>query len=274
MIPFKRIFSEWYTKLPQKHGFQDVLVFREKGAFDEAYTTFREIIDNEPEWSKNGDVYILWADLELLANYNARKALELLDKAQETGYSLTGLYYARRAQALWITGERQVALQCYERSVSADSDYLREYARALSCMNDKSAMGVWQQVLDRDPKSVLAHAYIGWEAAKSGNPDKALLMSKRAEELASSATDFYELGLLYHDSEEFRAAINKYLEAKKFGYKDEGGLYASIADCYLSLGDKSQARKYAELAISSEPENYYVKEVWQKCQIGRGNRGE
>ena len=266
MIDLKRIFSGLLSKLPQTHSLQDVFDSREKGEFDKAYTVICQIIDSEPQWSKNGDIHILGAELELLANYNAHRALELLDKAQEIGYSLTALYYAKRAQALWIIGERQLALQCYERSVSADSDYLRDYARALSCMNDKRAMGFWQQVLDRDPKSVLAHAYIGWEAAKSGNADKALLMSKRAEELASSATDFYELGLLYHHSEEFRSAINKYLEAKKFGYKDQGALYAAIADCYLSLGDISQACKYVQLAISLKPEDCYVKDVLQKCQ--------
>jgi len=261
------------SELPQTYSLQDVLAFREKGAFDEAYTIFCEIIHNESRWSKVGEVYILWAELELLANYNARKALELLDKAQEMGYSLTALYYAKRAQALWITGERQMALQCYERSVAADSclSYLSDYAKALSCMNDKRAMRVWQQVLDRDPKSFLAHAYIGWEAAKSGAKEKGLLMSKRAEEFASSATDFFELGHLYHESEKFQSAINKYLEAKKLGYIDQGLLYAAIADCYLSLGDESQAHKYAELAMSSKPENYYVKDVWQKYQSCDGS---
>ena len=273
MIPLKRIFSRLFPELPHTHDFQEVLAFYEKGAFDEAYRVFCEVIDNEPRWSKVGDVYIMWADLELLANYNARKALELLDRAQEMGYSLIAYYYAKRAQALWITGERQMALQCYEKSVAANSNpyYLSDYARALSCNNDKRAMTVWQQVLDREPKSFLAHAYIGWEAAKSGDKDKSLLMSKRAEGFASSATDFFELGFLYHESEEFQSAINKYLEAKKLDYKDQGLLHAAIADCYLSLGDESQARNYAELALNSKPENCYVKDVWQKCQSCDGS---
>ena len=55
MIDLKRIFSGLFSKWPRAHSFQDVLAFREKGAFDEAYTTFREIIDNEPQWSKVGD---------------------------------------------------------------------------------------------------------------------------------------------------------------------------------------------------------------------------
>ena len=272
MIDLKRIFSRIFSELPQTQSFQDVLPFIEKGAFDEAYRVFCEVIDNEPRLSKDGDVYIMWADLALQVNCNTCKTLELLDKAQEIGYSQIAYYYAKRAQALWITGERQMALQFYEKSVAADSSlyYLSDYARALSCNNDKRAMRVWQQVLDRDPKNFLAHAYIGWEAAKSGDKDKSLLMSKRAEEFASSARDFFELGYLYQVSEEFQSAINKYFEAKKLGYQDQG-LHAYIADCYLSLGDESQARKYAELAMSSKPENYYVKDVWKKCQSCDGS---
>jgi len=267
MTILQRIFSRLLSDLPQANSFQDVLPLIEKGAFDEAYRVFCEVIDNDPRLSKVGDVYIMWADLELQVNCNARKTLELLDKAQEMGYSQIAYYYAERAQALWITGEHQMALQFYEKSVAADSSlyYLSDYARALSCNNDKRAMTVWQQVLERDPKNFLANAYIGWEAAKAGDKDKALLMSKKAEELASSARDFFELGHLYQVSEEFQSAINKYLEANKLGYQDQG-LNAYIADCYLSLGDENQARKYAKLAMSSKPDNYYVKHVWEKCQ--------
>lgn len=223
-------------------------------------------MENEPRWSKVGDVYTLWADLELLANHDPRKAIELLDKAQEIGCSQMAYYYAKRAEALWETGERNMALQCYERSVAADpcAFYLSNLARALSFLNNERALSVWQQVLEEAPKNCLAHTYIGWEAAKSGDRDKALLMAKKAEELQSSIRDVCEIGRLYYELEEFQAAINKYLEAKKLGYYEEGVLYAAIADCYLSLGDASAAQKYAQWAMRIEPENDYVKDVWRE----------
>lgn len=242
----------------------------EKGAFREAYDAFCEFVENDPRSSMVGDVYIKWADLELLANHNGRKALELLDRAQEMGCSQSQMayYYMKRAEALWITGERQMALQCHERSVAADSDlfYLSTFARALSCLNDNRALRVWQQVLDRDPENCLAHAYVGWEAAKSGDRDKALLMAKRAEELASSVRDVLDLGRFYDQSGEFQSAINKYLEAKKLGYEEQGPFYAAIASCYLGLEDESSARKYAEWAVRCDPENGYVKEVWSEYE--------
>ena len=91
-------------------------------------------------------------------------------------------------------------------------------------------------------------------------------MAKRAEELASSVRDVFELGRLYHQSEEFQSAINKYLEAKKLGYENQGILYAAIASCYLALEDESSARKYAEWALRSNPENDYVKDVWSEYE--------
>ena len=107
---------------------------------------------------------------------------------------------------------------------------------------------------------------MGWKAAKSGDRNKALLMAKKAEEFQSSFSDIFEIGLLYHELEEFQTAINKYLEAKKLGCGDEGWLHAAISDGYLSLGDASAARKYVQLAMRSDPENDYVKEIWQEYQ--------
>jgi tetratricopeptide (TPR) repeat protein len=107
---------------------------------------------------------------------------------------------------------------------------------------------------------------MGWEATKSGDKNKALVMAKKAEELQSSFSDVYEIGRLYHELEEFQIAINKYIEAKKLRYDEEGMLNAAISDCYLSLGDASAARKYVELAIQSDPENEYVKEVLHEYQ--------
>jgi len=265
MIPLKRIFSKLSPKLLKNNGFKNVWEKYNKGNFNEAYADFLEVIKNQPRYSKVGDVYILWADLELLANHDPHKAIELLDKAQEIGCSQAQMAYCytKRAEALWETGERHMALQCYERSVDADpcAFYLSNLARALSFLHDKRAMSVWQQVLEEDPKNCLAYTYIGWEVAKAGDRNKALLMAKKAEELQSSVRDVYEIGRLYHELKEFQSAISKYLEAKKLGCGDEGWLNAAISECYLSLGDTSAARKYVQLAVQCDPENDYVKEI-------------
>ena len=92
MTILQKIFKKLISEQPKTNSFQDVLAFYKKGAFDEAYRVFCEVIDNEPRLSKVGYVYIIWSDLELQANCNARKALELLDRAQELGFSQIAYY--------------------------------------------------------------------------------------------------------------------------------------------------------------------------------------
>lgn len=268
MIPLRGIFTKLLPKLLQIHDFGDVLTMYDKGNLSEAYTILCKVMENETQWSKDGDVYTLWAELELLANHNPQKALEFLEKAQQIGCSEMGYYYNIYAEALWEAGEHEKALQYFEKSVAADPtvSHLRNLAWALSLERDKRAMIVWQQVLEKDPKNCLAYTYMGLEAAKSGDRSKALLMSKKAEELQSSVEDAYEIGRFCHELEEYQTAIKKYLEAKELGYDKEGVLYAAISDCYLSLREGSTAHKYVKLAIQSDPENEYVKEVLHEYQ--------
>jgi tetratricopeptide (TPR) repeat protein len=257
MIPLRGIFTKLFPKMLQTNDFKHVWAKISKGQFGEAYTVFHDIIERQPHYSKVGDVYILWAELELLANHDPRKAIELLDKAQEMGCTQMVYYYTRRADALWVTGERHMALQFYEKSVDEDpcAFCLSNLARALSYLNDTRAQTIWQQVLEEDPKNCFAYRYLGWEAAKSGDRNKALLLLKKAETLQSSVRDAFGIGRIYHELEEFQTAINKYLEAKKLGYGEEGVVNAAIADCYLSLGNESAARKYVQLAVQHDPED-------------------
>lgn len=269
IAPLKRIISLFCPKLRQSQAFGDVLAMYEKGNIRDAYATLCNVMENQPQWSKDGDVYTLWAELELLANHDPRKAIELLDKAQDVGCSEMGYYYMIHAEALWEAGEREMALQYFEKSVAAadaSATKLANFAQALSCIHDKRAMRVWQCVLEKDPENCMAHTYVGWEAAKAGERDKAILMAKRAEELHPSVEEVADIGRLYHELEEFKTAINKYLEAKKLGYEERGLLNAAIGDCYLSLGEAGLARKYLKRAMRFNPENEYVKEIWREYE--------
>jgi tetratricopeptide (TPR) repeat protein len=138
------------------------------------------------------------------------------------------------------------------------------FAQALSEIQDSRALNIWQQVLEKEPDNCLAHIYIGLEAEKSGDRGKAMLMAKRAEKLKPSVEDIFTIGILYHNLDEFQAAINTYLVANNLGFKDKTLVYSSIAACYLSMEDKKLARKYAEWALKSDPENEYAKEIWHE----------
>lgn len=268
MTPLRRIFSKLCPKLRQKQTFRDVLSMYDKGAFEDAYTALCDVMNNQPQLSKDGGVYTLWAELELLANDNACRAMELLDRAREVGGAEMAYYYSVRGDAMLSIGNYEKAAQDFERSVAIEPSVanLKMLAQALSMMNDSRAVNIWQKILEEDPENCLAHAYVGLEAVKSGDRGKALLMAKRAERLNPSVEEIFTIGLLYHELEEFQTAINTYLVANRLGYKDKTLLYAYVAACHLSLGQATPARKYAQWAVRCDPENDYVKDVWKKCE--------
>lgn len=249
-------------------NFDDYFALYDKGAYPEAYGVLREIMETQPRWSKVGNLYVWCANLELLVNNDVCKARQLLDKARELGCSDMVDYYRVKGYVLWRTGERDKGMQDLEKSIELDArlSNLTTFGRMLSFIDDKRAINIWERVLKKDPKNCLAHIYVGEEAAKFGDRGKALLMAKRAEKLDPSVEDVFEIGRLYHELEQFQSAVNAYLEANRRGYSDKALLYSCIAACYLSLGQVSAARKYAQWAVRSNPENDYVKEVWQKCE--------
>jgi tetratricopeptide (TPR) repeat protein len=141
-------------------------------------------------------------------------------------------------------------------------------ARALSDLDDARARSVWQEVLEEEPENSQAYSYFASEAAKSGDRDKAIVLAKKADKLASSKEDILNVAALYHEWGEFQTAIKKYLEViKLFKFvPDRGWVYARIADCYLSMGQISLARKYLKRALKYCPDDEYVKEIQRECE--------
>ena len=264
MSPLRRIFSEFYSIFKDTPIYEDIKALQEKGDYKRAYDVLCNAIESGSRLSKFADIYILLAELELLVNQDPHKALEALNKAQEMGCTQIAYYYLRRAEALWGIGEIQTALQCFEKSVEAEpcAFYRSNLARALSSLGDARARSVWQEVLEEEPENCLAHSHLASEAAKSGDRDKAIVMANKADKLASSEGDIFDVASLYHELGEFQTAIKKYLEAIKlikFSPK-RGWLYADIADCYLSMGQTGLARKYLKRALKYCPDEEYVKE--------------
>lgn len=268
--PMRRIFSEFYSIFKDTPIHEDIKALHEKGDYKRAYDVLCNAIESGSRLSKVPDIYILLAELELTVNEDPHKALEALDKAQQMGCTLIAYYYLRRAEALWGIGEIQTALQCFEKSVEADpcAFYRSNLGRALSYLDDARAQSVWQEVLDDDPENSLAHAYLASYAAKSGDRDKATLMAKKADKLASSKEDILNVAELYHEWKEFQTAIKKYLEVMKLTKlrSRRGLLYARIADCYLSMGQISLARKNLKRALKYRPDDEYVKEIQQEYE--------
>ncbi|HUU18312.1 MAG TPA: CDC27 family protein [Sedimentisphaerales bacterium] len=246
----------------------------DKRNYREAYAVLRDIMEIQPRWSKVGDLYVWCADLELLVNDNIYKARQLLDKACELGCSDMASYYNTRGYVSWRTGERDSGIQDIERSVALDPSItnLKILAKVLSSDRDRNATSICHRIFEHNPKNCSAHIYLGMEAAKSGDRGKALLMIKRAERLNPTACDFFEIGRLYHELEQFKNAVNAYIEANRRHYEPKGTLYGAIATCYFSLGDYDAAIEYASKGVALNFNDNYAKDVllWSVEKKGAG----
>jgi len=249
-------------------SFDDYFALYDKGAYQEAYDILREIMETQPRWSRVGQLYVWCANLELAVNDDVCKARDLLERARELGCSHMAPYYNTLGYVLWRTGDRDTGIQYLEKSVALHPSvfHLTSLGELLSADDDKRAIWIWRRVLQEDPMNCSAYIRLGEEAAKSGNTGQALLMAKRAEKLNPSVENLFDIGGLYHELGEYEIAVNKYLQANRLGYEPKGPLYASIAASYLSLGEASMARKYAEWALRSNPENDYVKHIWREYE--------
>ncbi|MEK3882970.1 tetratricopeptide repeat protein [Paenibacillus sp. PL2-23] len=61
--------------------------------------------------------------------------------------------------------------------------------------------------------------------------------------------------------------------AKEFTYcidngMDEAEIWASLAECYLKLGDRSKASQALQEALKRDPEDYKLKDLWQHLADG------
>jgi tetratricopeptide (TPR) repeat protein len=248
-------------------NFDDYFVLHEKKAYREAYAVLREIMESQPRWSNVGDLYVWCADLELTVNDDVNKAGKLLDKAHELGCAHMAPYYRVRGYALWRSGDHDTGIQCLEKSVELDPNVtnLATFGEMLSSDHDKRTIWIWQRVLMQDPNNCSAHIYLGIEAVKSGDRDKALDMVKRAESLSPTLRDLLDIGRLYYEMEQFQDALNVLLEADRGGYEPKGFLYSAIAACYCSMGDYGVAIEYSSSAIDLNFDDDYAKDVLLSC---------
>ena len=98
-------------------AFDEYLALYEKRQFREAYRVLCEIMQKDPQWSHSGDLYVWCAELEMLINDDAPKALRLLEKAGKLGCRHLDVYYNTRGFVRWRLGERTQGIRDLEKSV-------------------------------------------------------------------------------------------------------------------------------------------------------------
>lgn len=264
---FSKIYHKVVSSLFKGSIFKEYNELYRKGAYGEAYTVLRDIVDNHPKWSKKGDPYVTLAELKLLSSNDTDDAMKFLEKANELGCKNMATYYGILGTVFLRKDNYKKGIQYFEKSVEVkpyivNLTYLGE---ALSSQNDKRAISIWKRILKEYPKDCIAHAYLAMEAEKVGDKEKALLMFDKAEEYASTKDDIYELGGTYYNLNKFQKALKFFLKCEEMDYKTQGPLFGGIAYCYLHLDDFKSAIFYASKALDINYNDDYAKNTLLEC---------
>lgn len=274
----RKVLSRLHHKATDSDRVQQALDLFKRGAYKEAYDVLRKIMEKEPQLSESemAFAYMLRADLELLAHGDVGEAQKSLDKVKEFDHPETDYYYRIQGDIKSRAGNPQAAIEYYEKSVALGPAVgnLIMLAQALSAVQDDRARDVWGRILQEDPENCFAHLGLAWHAARSGDRDGAVLMAKKAEQLNPSSKDAFEIGCVYHMVGDFQAAVSAYLRADSLGYGEKAKLHAAVAACYKQLGQDNQARQFAESALKCDPEDEYVKAIWQGVMGVAGETGK
>lgn len=252
----------------ERYTIKDIRRFYKQGDFEEAYLALRATIKDYPD---NGGMYAIWAELEMRVKNNLSKAEYLINEAYHLGCP-EDYYHQVRGNLFYRKHQVEQALTEYERSVSVEPslDNLLIFAQALSAACDERAISVWESVLQKDPKNVLAYVYLAREAERREDLSKALEMVRKAERLkTSNAEHFYEIGTVYHILEHYEKALEYLLRAKESGFAEQeklSSLYSHIASCYLRMDDGVMALEHALKAVKIEPEDNDSQRVLELCK--------
>ena len=140
---------------------------------------------------------------------------------------------------------------------------LMTLGQVLAIEGNSRAAEIWARVLKEEPENCIAYIYLAMLAAKTGDNDRALLMVKKAEELQTRADQLVEIASVYAEVGQYQTALDKYLCANQLGDEPKAPLYAGIAACYFALGDTNAGCRYIKDALSLQPDNPYVREIWE-----------
>jgi tetratricopeptide (TPR) repeat protein len=252
----------------ERYTTKDISRFYKQGDFEKAYLALRAIIKDYPD---NGGLYAIWAELEMRVKNNLSKAEYLINEAYHLGCP-EGFYHQVRGNLFFRKHQVEQALTEYERSVSVEPslDNLLIFAQALSAACDERAISVWESILQKDPKNVLAYVYLAREAVRRKDLSRALEMVRKAEQLKSlNAVHVYEIGTVYHILEHYEKAREYLLRAKESSFTEQeklSSLYSQIASCSLRMDDGMMALEHALKAVKIEPKNDDCQKVLELCK--------
>lgn len=201
-----------------------------------------------------------------------KKALSAYLKANNLGHEPKVSIYSDIAACYCSLGDYAKAIEYSIRSLDCNFNYDHAKDILLKSIEKEGTGSILDNLVEKYPETCLAFMLLAKKAIREENVSEALEMLTKANQIEPSTVEMQNIGSMYHNLEYYEKALDKYLEVEKLGCDQDkkGGLNAAIADCYISLSDANQAKKYIQLAMQSDPDDDYVKEVLHEYQVKFG----
>jgi len=201
-----------------------------------------------------------------LEKYN--EALSAFLKADNLEYEPKVSLYSDIASCYCSLGDYAKAIEYSIISLDCNFNYDQAKDILLKSIEKEGTGSILDNLVEKYPETCLAFMLLAKKAIREENISEALEMLTKASQMEPSTVEMQNIGGIYHNLGYYEKALDKYLEVEKLGCDQDrkGWLNAAIADCYISLSDANQAKKYIELAIQCDPDDDYVKEVWHDYQ--------
>jgi tetratricopeptide (TPR) repeat protein len=198
----------------------------------------------------------LYNELEI---YN--KALSAYLEADNLGYEPKEPLYYAIATSYYYLGNYVKAIEYSSKAVDLNLNDENAKDVLLSATEKEGAGLIIDNIIEKHHDTCLAFILYAQEALKQKVFSKARRFLSKAKQLEPSPVEMYQIGRLYASLDYFEKALNVYFDCEKMGYDNKDLLYASIAGCYLYLGDPEAAIKYSSKALDLNFNNDYAKDI-------------
>ena len=239
--------------------------FLQEGRLQDAYEAFTKIL---PKYAEDWTVYDGLAYLEVNLKNNLERAENLIEKAKELGCP-EARYHRMLADIYWRKNQLSEAVSEFEQAATVDRtvENLTAFANSLMKMDYLRAVSVWEEIIQKDPTNTTAYLGLAWIAGQRKDWPMTVKMAAAAKELApDNPKVLFQLGRAYQALAQYEQAVDCYLQADKFGFRNKFFFHENVATCYLELKNYTKSFEHAHEAVKLNRRDPTANELLNKCK--------
>ncbi len=240
----------------------DLLLIERK--YEEALSLFKEIVE-----MGNNQYIFRKTILDIL--YEQKKWEELIIEAEKVielhptvshSYYLKGFAHSKLKQHEKAIKTWKLGYDLISYDPTAAGTFLLSIAMECEIIKDFECSDKhFNELIELNPNDHLSlNNYAYFLSLRKENLEKALLMSKKANELLKNSASYQDTyGWILYQLGDYNNALEWLLKAEKNGGANNAVILEHIGDTYLKLNNRPKAQSYWEKALELDPENETLK---------------